>query len=421
MSRTQACIFRFTAAALVMLSLMAHANEARAQAYGVELHNSLMPASGGMGGASVARPQDVVSSINSNPATLTQIRGTQFSFGGGWVEASHDVSHGGSVPGLQAFAGGSEWPGSGIANIGVSQEFSALGLPVTSGLALIGTAGAGAELRDQPGSNGATLGLSVLHLTGAAGVQLTERLSIGGALTAGLSSIDAPFVGSGAMTTAYSIRGKGGLSYDLSSCTTISAYYESEAHFQYSRAIQLLGIGPFLDISVDLPQNVGMGIANNSLMNGRLLLAFDVLYKNWENADLFGAIYDDQWAGILGAQYDTGRTQFRVGYAYAQNNMRQFVPDSAGGVQPGVNAIQFIQGLAPSISPHRVTAGLGRKNVLPGIDMNFFAGTMLNGDDVFGDTAASISSYYLGGGFSWRFRRGSGDCIAPDEWCIVGN
>ena len=30
-----------------------------AQTFGVELHNNLMPASGGMAGASIARPQDV--------------------------------------------------------------------------------------------------------------------------------------------------------------------------------------------------------------------------------------------------------------------------------------------------------------------------------------------------------------------------
>ena len=51
------------------------------QSFGVELHNTLMPASGGMGGASVARPQDLTSAINANPATLTQFQGTQFMFG----------------------------------------------------------------------------------------------------------------------------------------------------------------------------------------------------------------------------------------------------------------------------------------------------------------------------------------------------
>ena len=42
------------------------------QSFGVELRNTLMPASGGMGGASMARPQDVQSAVNGNPATLAR-------------------------------------------------------------------------------------------------------------------------------------------------------------------------------------------------------------------------------------------------------------------------------------------------------------------------------------------------------------
>jgi long-chain fatty acid transport protein len=53
------------------------------QSFGVELQNTLMPASGGMGGVSIARPQDLTSAMNANPASLSQFRGTQFPFGGG--------------------------------------------------------------------------------------------------------------------------------------------------------------------------------------------------------------------------------------------------------------------------------------------------------------------------------------------------
>ena len=47
-----------------------------AQSFGVELHNTLTPASGAMAGTSLARPQDLQSAVNANPATLTQFRGT---------------------------------------------------------------------------------------------------------------------------------------------------------------------------------------------------------------------------------------------------------------------------------------------------------------------------------------------------------
>ena len=68
------------------------------QSFGVELHNTLMPASGGMGGVSIARPQDLTSAMNANPASLSQFRGTQFSFGGGWAEATYNLTQTSNIP-----------------------------------------------------------------------------------------------------------------------------------------------------------------------------------------------------------------------------------------------------------------------------------------------------------------------------------
>jgi long-chain fatty acid transport protein len=68
------------------------------QTYGIELHNSLMPASSGMGGASFTQPQDIQSAIYGNPATLTRIDGTQFSFGGGWAEPTVNVNQATPLP-----------------------------------------------------------------------------------------------------------------------------------------------------------------------------------------------------------------------------------------------------------------------------------------------------------------------------------
>ena len=74
------------------------ASNAKAQTFGIELHNNLMPASGGMAGASLSRPQDLQSGINGNPATLRQFQGTQFSFGGAWADANYHVSQADPLP-----------------------------------------------------------------------------------------------------------------------------------------------------------------------------------------------------------------------------------------------------------------------------------------------------------------------------------
>ena len=79
MRRCLACI-------AVVWSLAVAPAIVRGQTFGVELNNTLMPASGGMAGVSIARPQDLTSAINANPATLTQFKGTQATFSGAWAE-----------------------------------------------------------------------------------------------------------------------------------------------------------------------------------------------------------------------------------------------------------------------------------------------------------------------------------------------
>ena len=57
---------------LLFVVLAISGGDAYGQTFGVELHNTLMPASSGMGGASFSQPQDVQSAIYGNPATMTQ-------------------------------------------------------------------------------------------------------------------------------------------------------------------------------------------------------------------------------------------------------------------------------------------------------------------------------------------------------------
>jgi hypothetical protein len=95
--------------------------QATAQSFVVELHNTLMPASGAMAGASISRPQDLTSAINGNPATLAQFRGTQFSFGGAWAEATYNRQHAGEVlPNVDAFSAKSE--AQGVRRVGTAHQ-----------------------------------------------------------------------------------------------------------------------------------------------------------------------------------------------------------------------------------------------------------------------------------------------------------
>ena len=117
------------------------------QGYGTDTQNVMMPASGGMAGVSLALPQDVPSAVFGNPATLSQFQGTQFTLGGGWVEAYPTVTRFNLPLPADNFSVTSGTEGFVTPSIGVTQDLRPLGLPGTMGFGLAGTSGLGAEYR----------------------------------------------------------------------------------------------------------------------------------------------------------------------------------------------------------------------------------------------------------------------------------
>lgn len=398
---------------LPLLFLATATAEVNAQSFGVETHNTLMPASGGMGGVSIARPQDLTSAINANPATLSQFHGTQFMFGGTWAEPTYNVSHdGGALPGIGSYSAKSGTPGVAAPNLGVTQDFGAMELPATLGIGLVSNAGAGTDFRDVPASNGTSSELVILEITVGLGVQLTDRLSAGTSISLGNAYFDGLFVGQSAMVPDYALRGSVGLAYEVTPNTTVGLYYQTKQHFTFSNAIRL-EIAPNVfdpivrNVDMDMPDNFGFGVANTSLLGGDLLLACDVLFKQWDNAALFKSVYDNQWVFQMGAQYSPGRLRLRCGYVFAENPLQSEVGVSAGGITVGVNALQYIQSQLAVINQHRLTIGVGLVDVLPGVNLDIMAGGMFHDSQQFGLSAASVESYWVGGGLTWQFGRGS--------------
>lgn len=398
--------------------------QANAQSFGPELRNTLMPASGGMAGTSIAMPQDLTSAINANPATLTQFRGTQALFGGAFAEATFNLEQTGNIglpatPLITPFAAKSQTPGVAVPNIGVTQDLSAYGAPVTVGLAMVGAAGAGTDFRKQQASNGTLLNISILEFAASAGMQLTERVSLGSTLFVGNGFMDGPFVGDSGMTNAYALRGTVGLSYKATDTTTLGIYYQSVQRFRFRDEIRLQLLDGQIDVARDvhmaLPQNIGLGWANSGFMDGRLLLAADVLYLDWDSAALFRSVYRPQWALQLGTQYCLNeRTKLRLGYAFAENPIDSSVGTSVAGIEVpgGIPAVNYLQAQLAVINQHRFTCGVGVRDVLPGVDFDAFAGGMFEASQNFGNlTSVSVESYWLGLGFTWRFDRGNCFCM----------
>lgn len=384
------------------------ASSVQAQTFGIELHNNLMPASGGMAGASLSRPQDLQSAINGNPATLRQFQGTQFSFGGAWADVDYGVSQANPLPllGVTPFSATSDTPGALLGNIGLTQDMDLFGLPATLGMGLMSNAGAGVDFRDVPESNGTSAHYLALDMVAAAGVDLTERLSFGASLAIGTSFLDGPFVDFGGMTPAYGVRGSVGANYQLSPNTSLGAYWQSKKNLTFESAA-LLPAGTAIDVAFDHPMNVGVGLANSSLMEGRLLLAVDAIYKAYSDADALKAIYNDQWAVQIGSQFAaTERVRLRLGYAWNENPMRSAQLTSIGGVTlpDGIPAVRYVQGQFAAITQHRVTTGVGIRDFVPGIDVNVFGGYAFEATDQFAATTVNLSgNYWVGFGTTWRF------------------
>lgn len=381
---------------------------AHGQAFGVALQANVMPGAGGMGGTGIARPQDVQSALALNPATLAQKKGTQFSFSGVWVEPTINVDNNANVipASITPFESKSRRPGSIAGNIGVTQDLTSKGLPVTIGMGLLTASGLGLEYRDVIASNGTSADLVVLATTMGVGAELTDRLSVGFAGTVGTSTLDGVFTGVSASTPDYNLRAQLGLTYELNDATTVGAYWQTEEKHTFENFIRFGGVGnPFLDVSLSLPNVYGVGIANTALADGRLLLAVDLTYLEWSDTDLFGAIWDDQFAVQTGMQYtNCNGCKFRLGYAYAENASRNIVAPTIGGITPQAT-VDYIAALFPNINEHRISGGIGME-ILPGVDVDLFAGGMFGETQAFGDTTVSVEGYWVGFGTSWRFGRG---------------
>jgi hypothetical protein len=287
------------------------------------------------------------------------------------------------------------------------------------GIGLLTGSGLGIDYRQDTRSNGTLAEFAVLATGVGAGVQLTDYLSVGFAGAVSTASMDGVFAGVSGQTPDYNLRATIGFTYHCRNCTTIGAFWKTEEKHRYEDFIRVpVPNAPFQDVSLSLPSTYGIGVANQALMNRRLLLALDVLYFDWEDTDLFGSLWENQVVVQAGVQYTLNcRYRLRLGYTFAENVTREIVLGDIGGIINPTPAANYIQALFPNINRNRISGGIGVKDVFPGVDVDVFAGGMFEESDTFGLTSASVSSYWIGFGTTWRFGRGAcGHVCAPDRW-----
>ena len=390
--------------------------------YGYDLHNTLAPKSGGMAGTSIARPQDTVSAVFGNPAGLTDFTGTQFTFGATFYKPEVDLEHDGSVTGT-AFTQSSGTDIFPVPQVAVTQDLRGLGLPGTLGLGLTAVSGIGSEFRANPGSLGAGAEFIIFGVNAGLGYELSDKLSIGASATISFAQLDFGLSSTSAETHDLGLRGTLGLTYDIGADTTIGAFYQTEQEHTYDDIVEIAP-GDFASPTITQPANFGIGVANNSLMGGDLLLMADVMYKLWGDADFWQDVYEDQAVFSVGAELTSGSWRYRAGYGYADDptdenataplgNLTQ-VNSSIGVIPLSDPVVQYLQATQTEvIYKHRVTAGLGYAGFLgmPGLDIDTHVGLQLEEDRDYGTgtlaggghTSAEVYSWHAGFALTWKF------------------
>lgn len=411
---------RTTIAAVTLAIVCAGTQVAYAGPYGYDLHNTLAPASAGMAGTSIARPQDNVSSLFGNPASLSQFGGTQFTFGATFYMPVVELEHDGSVTGT-AFTETSGTDIFPVPQVAVTQDLRGLNIPGTLGLGLTVVSGIGAEFRGNPGSLGAGAEFVIFGVNAGLGLEVTDDLSLGAAATISFAQLDLGLSSSSAQTHALGLRGTIGLTYDLGD-TTLGGFYQTELRHTYDNIIET-SPGTYASPTITQPQNFGIGIANKSLMGGDLLIMADVMYKLWGSADFWEEVYEDQMVYSIGAQLTSGHWRYRLGYGYADDPTREDatgplgdltqINSSVGVIPLSDPVIQYVQATqAEVIYKHRLTVGLGYYGLLmPGLDLNTHFGWQFAEDRDYGTgslsggghTNAEVYSWHAGFALTWKF------------------
>lgn len=404
---------------------------AQATTYGTDVNNTVLPATGGMAGASIARTVEGAAAVFGNPANLTQYReGTTFSFGATFFEPTIKVQHDGTTT-------GSAWSGESNANkyliptIAVTQGLGGIGLDnVVLGLGLTAT-GAGSDFRDIPGSLGPNGEVIIFMANVGAGYKLTDNLSLGAMATIGNGYAQASLNGDSSSAHNFGIRGTLGATYDMGA-TSVGAYYRSPLKITYKDYISngysavnvpiptAPGKGGFWSDAWQQPQEFAVGIANNSLMGGNLQLNADVIYKDYSGSSFYKDFFRDQTVFALGGQLTTGKAQWRLGYSYARdpikrnlnpgqigigNNYTIGLPGGTGQIPVTGAVVEYFQATnAAAIWEQSYSAGVGYQ-LLPMLRVDGHAAFAPQESDHIGPAnKVKASNWQAGLGFTWAFK-----------------
>ncbi|NQZ54342.1 MAG: outer membrane protein transport protein [Piscirickettsiaceae bacterium] len=371
-----------------------------AQSIGSDFNLKFNPTSAAMGGVGYVAPQDAVASVYGNAATLTQLKGdTDFTFGATYANVDNTLETGGQK-------GDIEFEHYLLPTIAVRQRITDK-LVLGGGLQLV--SGLGADYRSMDIGD-PTVTFMTFGANMAAGYALTPNTSIGASMTLAYSILEIGLISNTGIQETFGVRGGFGITHDLGP-VMLSANYNSELNLDFDNVVKDKN-SKFQSLTLEQPQEFIVGVASTPAMWSNLLVEANVIYKNWDNSELYQDIWKDTYTFQLGGQYAlNSKIKLRAGYSYTtdllkKNGLGNSVGkltslEGVGDVNPAV--IQFIQSsLADPFWNNSITAGLGYA-FTDSIHADVHVGYGWGSDQTVGANKIETSIYTAGGGVTWEF------------------
>ena len=348
------------------------------------------PTSRSMGGVGIAAPQDAISAVFSNPAGMCfgpYCPSSQFDFAGTifMPEPKAEVHASG-----QTFKADARDQNYAIPAIGFSVPIGGADARWRFGLSAYGVSGLGVDYRDtaldrpgffnlpgppggpgpQPLASGTYSNLQLMKFAPTIAYQALPNLSVGTSFQINYSSLD---LGDGTVA-AYSYGIKLGGIYKPIDQLSLGLVYTSPQKATYNHVFDFSGNGRRQNLSLEQPQEVGLGVAYEFFKAG-VLLETNVKWINWSDAEGYEDFdWNDQWVFAVGGQWEAiDHLFFRVGYNYAENPVDENDFDGGSLSGPGPPVFRDVQGKSlpvyyyesfrviglPAVVEHHITAGVG--------------------------------------------------------------
>jgi long-chain fatty acid transport protein len=413
-------------AVLVVVAIIATLSPAAFATNGTQLIG-IGPISRSMGGVGIAAPQDAISAVFSNPAAMCfgpYCPTSQFDFAGTLFMPEQKAEIQASGTTVKANSRDNTYA---IPAIGFSVPIGEAESRWRFGLSAYGVSGLGVDYRDTqidqanpgfggfPYAAGTYTNLQLMKFAPTIGYQALPNLSVGTSFQINYSTLD---LGDGSVA-AYSYGVQLGVLYKPLDQLSLGLTYTSPQKATYNHVFDFSGNGRRQNLTLEQPQQVGLGVAYEFLQPG-LLLETNAKWINWSNADGFEDFdWDDQWVFAVGAQWEAiDHLFFRVGYNYGENpvdkNNGWTGTDSVNVQGKSLPRYYFesfrVIGL-PAIVEHHLTAGIGYEfgeSLIINLSyMHAFEnelsenGTGLDGQDA--KIKAKLYEDSLSFAFTWRF------------------